>query len=248
MAKKEKKQKQKPIKQKTPQQRKKRKAVDHGFRIQMGISCSFLVFLSLLGFLWIMSASQLEEYNTETSTPDGIVEVKEPVSVTQDWQGAVGNDFEKLPEVVEGFNKDKKPLVIPSFHNQNYTASTSVYVLTKQTPAELGINQNSITQDGKGYFTWGVGYNGHNIEASRFDPEKSKKDWQKIYSDDLERLKEYINDKDYSWYSLTYSTDDKDILSQKDSTELVRSVFGSKLDPNRSIILYNYGTLFKKVN
>lgn len=227
-------------KEKQPKTIPKRKPVDREFRNQMTLLASFALIWGIILVLWVATVIPLDEYNSDVKSSDGLgtTEVKPP---EDSWGGAVGSDYAELPEILDGFGDTEKAVNMTYFGKQSYSASTSIYVITKQTPSELGIEQSEVTDDGDGYFSWSMDIDGHITDIGNIDIKKSIDSLKQLYSEDCERLKDYLNDSGYSWYTITYRTDSKDIVKKEDSGSIVKKIFGMKLDPSRSKILYSGG-------
>lgn len=216
---------------------------------QMPVESRTKMFVILLGFAlwalilvyWFAVVVQLGDFSTETNSPDGLTKVTEQTK-TDNWEGAVGSDYDKLPPIEDGFGDVEKAQEVQYFGDQAYTASTTLYVITTQKPSELGIDSKDVTEDGKGYFTWSK----DSIYAGMLDINTKKESLALLYPEDCERLKEYIDNEDYYWYTLTLQTTETDIVKKDNCGDVVKDIFGMKLDPSRSVILYSGGYVYKK--
>lgn len=208
-----------------------------------------ILMVSAYFVLFMTSVSQLDPYDSTISSSDG-VNTNVTTDTTQ-WTSEEGSDYDQLPAIEDGFGELEKGTEITAFGEITYTTATEVYVVTKQTASELGVSQPSTTDasgvvsDGAGGFSWKTEYNDNPVEIGFLNMEQTKANYELVYPDDCERLKEYLDDSSYSWYKITVRTNDKEILSKDETENIVKSVFGMKLDPNRSVILYSGGVIYK---
>lgn len=227
-------------KEKQPKTKRKRRPVDKKYMVQIKILASFSIIWCIILVLWVATVIPLDEYNPDVKSPDGISTTD--VKTDEDsWSGAVGADYTELPEIIDGFGDTEKAVNMTYFGKQSYSASTTVYVITKQNPSELGIDKNKVTDDGEGYFSWTEELNGCITDIGNIDISQSLENLNQLYAEDCERLKDYLEDKGYYWYTITYRTNSEDIVSKSDCGIIVKDIFGMKLDPSRSKILYSGG-------
>lgn len=224
-----------------------RKKHDVVFESQVCILTACIAFWGLYILLWCLTVSQLEDYNPAVNTPDGIKasEVSQG-SGNIDWEGGQSEDYTKLPEIQKGFGDVNTPTEIGYVGMQDLKSRTNLYVLTKQSPAELGIEKEEVTLDGKDGFSIDTDIDGQRVHVGKVDITDMIASWRDTYPDDYARLKDCVEDKSNVWYEVVYNSEKEDVIKQDKVDFILRGVFGKKLDPERTTILYCGGATYIK--